>query len=174
MIREKIAGLTLRWLKTWVQPHAHLHDRDGSLYMGRWRVINEGTWQSRVLERLTGYSSARLHWINRADHDRDLHNHPFVYRTFVLKGSYVEHIEVDSWTGQVEVREVKAGQTAHAPAGHFHRIHDVSEGGVWTLFFMTKNTETWGFHVNGKFVQSTKYLLRKGYPKDSIRGAETP
>jgi hypothetical protein len=76
-------------------PLRHLHDLDGGLYMGRWAVINEGTLGSRILERLTGYSSVRLHKIMRPDHDRDLHNHPFTYRTFVVRGFYVEERQVD-------------------------------------------------------------------------------
>lgn len=177
-------------------PHAHLFDLDGSLYMGRWRVIDEGTWAGRMLEKYTGYLSIRLHHINRADHDRDLHNHPFNYRTFILHGGYAEFYEdgvhmakkkedgywhLGSRVGiapfstyeDAGTRFVAAGDTATGDAEKYHRIATVSEGGVWTLFMMTKNTETWGFAVDHKFVESKRYFLRRGYSKDGVRAANT-
>jgi hypothetical protein len=152
-------------------PHAHLHDPDGTMYMGRWRVVDEGTLGGRILHKLTGYKSIRLHHIMRPDHDRDLHNHPFAYRTFIARGWYCEHYEED---GHRSYRGVWQGNTATGSHDKYHRISEVSGGGVWTLFCMTENHETWGFKVNGRFVEATRYLLRRGYPKDSIRGVQTP
>jgi hypothetical protein len=151
-------------------PLRHLHDLDGGLYMGRWAVINEGTLGSRILERLTGYSSVRLHKIMRPDHDRDLHNHPFTYRTFVVRGFYVEERQVGVVT-QGRVPHVvfnHAGSTTRMTPQHFHRISDATRDGVWTLFFMTRNRATrfstgWGFSVYDRFIPSDLYLLRKGY-----------
>lgn len=140
----------------------HLYDRDGTCYMRRWHVIREGGLASRVLERLTGYSSIRLHHLTRADHDRDLHNHPFSYRTFVLQGYYAEEFKVRQ--GKTHRHVISEGQTAGvAPPSMFHRIDSVSSGGVWTLFCMTRNTGEWGFLSKGRFVPSSKYL--KGYPR---------
>lgn len=164
-------------------PHHHLIDLDGSLYMGRWRVVDEGTLGGRILAKLTGYHSVRLHHINRPDHDRDLHNHPFRYRTFILSGHYSEEydeapaikwmggpVKTDADFAQVAGhRFVHRGQSATGNEYKWHRIDTISVGGVWTLFFMTENTERWGFRVNGKFVDSVRYFLRRGYDRDAIR-----
>lgn len=169
-------------------PHKHLVDQNGSLYMGRWHLIDEYDYStehrwadsrgnvhttpisggrnkvSKLLQKLTGYWSARLHHINRPDHDRDLHNHPFEYRTFVVRGWYTE-VYLNAQGVEV-TRTIRAGQTVHS-GGTFHRITAVSPGGVWTVFVMSKNTGKWGFRVRRahgryKFVESTEYFAQRG------------
>lgn len=169
-------------------PHAHLYDKaedggQGPLYMGRWRVVDEGTLGGKLLKLLTGYESVRLHHIARPDHDRDLHNHPFDYRTFILDGFYSEvyegpcsTLEEDQlglhWQPIEAHRFVYRGQTATGSEDKFHRIDQVSVGGVWTLFCMTKNKDTWGFKVNGFLVDSVRYFIRNGHTREAIRGSQ--
>ena len=142
-------------------PHKHLVGSDGSLYMGRWHVVDEGTLGGRLLKLFTGYESVRLHWIRRPDHDRHLHNHPFNYRTFVLKGLYSEIVEGQDQEPVEFNRFVYTGQTATGSGSKFHRIDQISQGGVWTLFFMTKNKDAWGFKVDNKFVERGEYFRRR-------------
>lgn len=174
----------IRW---WAfrHPHNHLLDLDGSLYMGRWHVIDEGTWASKLLKKATGYSSVRLHRIMKADHDRDMHSHPFEYRTYILGGDYTERFaericdDVPRspgphlvWLTYPDLRMVEAGETAVGPPGRFHRIIDVSDGGVWTLFCMTDNAIEWGFAIETpateehdvyEWLTSRQYFRRRGY-----------
>jgi hypothetical protein len=132
---------------------------------------------SRILEALTGYSSIRLHHINRKDHDRDLHSHPFDYRTFVCKGFYAEVFDdlvvpsyVDSnlmlRLGPHGRRVIFRGDTQTGTGQKFHRISEVSPGGVWTLFCMTNNSNDWGFLVDDQFVLSRDYFKAKGIRND--------
>lgn len=148
----------------------NLYDLDGSLYMGRWSIINEGTWAGRLLEKLTGFASVRLHWIRRADHDRDLHNHPFSYRSLILKGWYTEEYDEPTGVGDdarfIGLRTVKAGEWAEGHADKFHRIAAMPKKGVWTLFFMSKNTGVWGFNRGMEFIPSKEYFLQLGYHAD--------
>jgi hypothetical protein len=170
-------------IKKLARPHVHLFDLNGPMYMGRWSVIDEfvrvnnkdtkvRTTASKVLEYLTGYSSIRLHWIRRADHDREKHNHPFSYRTFILAGLYAEefeepHVSDDGGCGmQSGYRFVHRGQTATGNFDKFHRIDLVPTEGVWTLFCMTKNTNEWGFRdASGEYHRSARYFRMKGYGK---------
>lgn len=164
-----------RWLlyyHAFARPHRHLHDKDGSLYMGRWHVIDEDTLAGRILELLTGYASARMHLIMRADHDRELHNHPFDYRTFIVRGWYHEVEQFGLYGAPVRAHHV-AGDTATGSADKFHRISEVSDGGVMTLFFMTRNRGEWGFNVDSHFVNSTRYLLRNGYTRTQVEEVQT-
>lgn len=177
-------------------PHQHLYDKDsGEMYMGRWRVVDEfkecgyydcglewhevrvRTVGSKVLQALTGYSSIRLHHINRKDHDRDLHSHPFDYRTFVCKGFYAEvfddlvvRVSRDTQTmlrlGPHGRRILFKGDTQTGAAQKFHRISEVSPGGVWTLFCMTNNLNDWGFLVGDDFVLSRDYFQARGIRND--------
>jgi hypothetical protein len=154
-------------------PHRHIHDRDGSLYMGRWRVVDEGTFGSRLLRFFTGYSSVRMHHIMRPDHDRALHNHPFTYRTFIMRGWYDEERQRGRY-GMVRDHAHGPGDSSHLTPQHYHRISSVSPGGVWTLFFMTPNTSLWGFNVNGQHLDSVRYLLLNGYKRESVKEVQTP
>lgn len=180
-------------------PHFHLQDLDGSLYMGRWWIVAPNTWQSSVLRKLTGgkYHTIRLHRIMRHDHDRDKHSHPFSYLSYILKGWYDEVFEdgvriarrtpdgfwttgfdgQDGWHAVEPFhtcdkqgrRKVSAGDFVYGAEDKFHRIQQVSAGGVWTMFCMSENVDAWGFLVDHQLVPAAKYLLRKGWPKDQIR-----
>jgi hypothetical protein len=43
----------------------------------------------------------------------------------------------------------------------WHRISKMHPSGVWTLFFMTDNTEEWGFLTQDGYVESREYFRRK-------------
>lgn len=59
----------------------------------------------------------------------------------------------------VEVEyERTAGYTGRLLFGEYHRIIEVSDGGVWTLFITWKYQGTWGFLVDGVKVPYRKYL----------------
>jgi hypothetical protein len=182
-----ILSRALPAIKAIAPPHVHLFDLNGSMYMGRWSVVDEfkrvngrdtktRTMASKVLEKLTGYTSIRLHWIRRADHDRDMHNHPFNYRSFVLKGCYAEEydepgsgmaegVPVHQYGRKQGYRWVHRGGTVTGSEDKFHRIDIVPEEGVWTLFCMTRNTNLWGFAHNGTFIRSARYFRMRGYNK---------
>lgn len=145
---------------------------DGKLYMERYWLFNpypdtggsgadRSRWQFPI--------SIRLHHIVLPDPDRDLHDHPWNARTFILRGEYTEirphKIFGGYWDallpfllpeGSKYVR--RTGTTAALQFGEYHRITAVSEGGVWTLFMTGKYCGTWGFLVEGKKVQWRKYL----------------
>ncbi len=95
-------------------------------------------------------SSARINHIMRADLDPFLHDHPFDWRTIILKGWYVE----EDVFGNFHRRD--AGYTAENKAETFYRIHEVSPGGVWTLFITgpryMRGVERnhWGFITDGR------------------------
>lgn len=162
----------------------HLWDGD-EIYMGRFGAVDRGTAASKALLLLTGgrYDSCRLHWIRKADADRELHDHPFNYRTFVLEGWYdeeyikPEHMNASmlrTWQGSrsrlhpdtvrsmTTSRFIRSGTSVAAEEGQFHRIADVNDGGVWTLFFMGKDTGKWGFLVDGRWLKSSKFFQMRG------------
>lgn len=145
------------WIITWAQrtPYFHIAGEDG-LYMRRWWLMPRWTLkedeQGHLMPKAWMPFSVRVHHICRPDHDRDLHDHPFNYRTVILRGWYVE----ENVFGDVAARP--QGMTVSATANTFHRIAEVSPGGVWTLFFMGRRTNTWGFLVDGRKVHWRQYL----------------
>jgi hypothetical protein len=99
-------------------------------YMQRWWFLRLGPLQIRV------------HHILAADIGRDLHDHPWPFRTFILRGGYVEARE---HAGVVRRRMRLPGTTAAMHRGEFHRIAKVAPGGAWTLFFTWGQRQGWGF-----------------------------
>lgn len=157
-VREYLA---CRAFKT---PYSHLPG-----YMGRWWLFNpyedaEGNrvqrnWLMRLLP------SIRVHHIQRADNERHLHDHPWDARTIILRGWYVEMRERPGSSRPphfpeplLDFKMRRVGDTARLNYGQFHRISEVSPGGVWTLFITYRYRGTWGFLVDGVKVPWRKYL----------------
>lgn len=146
-------------------PYTHIGATDGQGdYMRRFWLFNPYPANS------SGNSnwfpiSIRLHHIRRPDQDHDLHDHPWNAHTFILRGSYVEvrppdideqHVRV--WINGPSRHHRVAGDTVALKFGEYHRIVEVSDGGVWTLFVTGKYRGTWGFLVNGTKVPWRQYL----------------
>jgi hypothetical protein len=132
--------------------------KDGDLYMDRYWLFNpypdtgasgadRKRWQFPI--------SIRVHHIVLPDQDRDMHDHPWNARTTILRGNYTELRLIDSRVKQfMRFR----GDTATLAFGDFHRITDISEGGVWTMFVAGKYRGSWGFDVNGTKVPWRTYI----------------
>lgn len=110
----------------------------------------------------------RIHRILREDLDPYLHDHPFDWRTIVIQGWYVE----EDIFGVRHLRS--AGHTAAQPAEAWHRIDQVSPGGVWTIFITGpkenrrgEKRNRWGF-LTGLPARKTHY---REYRSENGRGA---
>lgn len=109
----------------------------------------------------------------RPDRDRDLHDHPWNARTIILRGSYTEErlldhddpllsgLNVPANTQATEYIDRLPGDTAALKHGEYHRIDEVSAGGVFTLFITSRWKGDWGFLVNGAKVPRKKYMSEK-------------
>lgn len=139
--------LLLQAMKT---PYYHL---DG--YMQRWWLI-EPLWGVPASEQ-GPISGSRFHEILRADKERHPHNHPWEFRSIILQGWYVE--EIMRPDGSVYTVKRKAGRSHRCEHGTYHRIIEVSDGGVLTLVILgRKQPNSWGFWVNGVHVNWRDYL----------------
>jgi len=116
-------------------------------YMGRWWLMQPARWLP---------FSIRIHHILRADVDRNPHNHPWNFRTIVLRGMYTEALLMPD--GGTRHQLVAEGQTYARGFSEYHRIASVAKGGVWTLFIMGRKQAHWGFMVNGQHVHWREYL----------------
>lgn len=141
-------------------PYFHLPNNEEPSYMERYWVFNP---YDRVTNKPRfGWLcpiSIRVHHIKREDHDRALHDHPWNARTIILKGWYVEkrlNPEYDEMTPETPTNRYltyhirRPGDTAKLGFGQYHTIVDVSDDGVYTLFFSGKWRGVWGFLVNSK------------------------
>lgn len=138
--------------------YGHLYNEAGDMYMGRWVVVKAGGLASAALSWATRgkYDHVRLHWIKRSDYDRELHNHPFNYLTFILDGWYRED-RLD-FRNRYYTTVYVAGDSATMSDSGYHRIVAVPAAGVFTLFCMGKDNGKWGFLVNGSHMPSKKFF----------------
>ncbi len=152
-------------------PFTHIVGKDGSVYMERYWLFNPFPESSSQRKRWQFPISIRLHHIMRPDEDRNPHDHPWHFRTIILRGWYDEVrplVYSDPWSRKAryvgllgmlfwETRHTE-GHTSTRKFGEYHRISEVSEGGVWTMFITGKYRGTWGFLVDGVKVPWRKYL----------------
>lgn len=128
------------------------------IYMHRYWVWKRRPWWNFCV---------RLHHINREDMDRNMHSHPFNYRTIILDGYYWEERPAIE---QSDLRRIPhllmAGDTVANTIGSFHRITDVSYSGVWTLFFMWGGDKgDWGFLTPTGYVRAKEYFETHKAPR---------
>ena len=140
-------------------PYFDIDGPGGTLYMRRWWLMPK--WCLRFDPKCGALMpkpwmpfSIRLHHIMRPDADRHLHDHPFNFRSILLQGWYVERRPDGG-------RTITAGETYRAPATRWHRISQLSEGGVWSLFIMGRRVNDWGFLVDGEKVPWQRYLSER-------------
>ena len=152
-------------------PYQHIMSADGTeMYMGRWWLFNPYSRETHKPSLWWCPWSFRIHHIMRPDEDRDLHDHPWNARTIILRGWYKEQrlLQADDPALHHLLQRAKEygmapaavslateqidrnpGDTARLNHGEYHRIDQVSPGGVITLFITSKWRGDWGFLVNG-------------------------
>ncbi len=122
-----------------------IKSKSGEIHFKRWELIK------------TRWGSIWLHAIYKADVDKHLHNHPWDFRSIVLKGSYKEltqqGIQLQS-PGKINVRD----------GSKYHKILELLSPVVYTLFFASTPKRQWGYDVDGRFVDHETYreLKNKG------------
>ena len=131
-------------------------------YFGRYRIINDRIDQEPYLERYYLFLKERedfpfnifLHRFIKSDPD-DLHDHPWSFRSIILKGGYWEYTKQGKfWRGPLSYR--------YNPADTFHRVElDKNIPYCWTLFIPGKRVKDWGFDTEKGWVQHEQYLVEK-------------
>lgn len=157
-------------------PYTNITNRDGSdTYMVRLWLFNpypsdgdKAGWEKWHESWRRHLPSARIHCILRADSDDHLHDHPWNARTTVLRGWYDDErpyttpmfrVRLGNQLGELRnVYRRERGYTGTLLFGQYHRIREVADDGVWTLFITWKKRGTWGFLVDGVKVPWRRYL----------------
>ena len=130
--------------------------RDGSgAWMKRYYLLFKGTsvtkdaWYKKLIP-----FNAMIHHVVESD-EEDLHNHPWPFFVFILKGGYWEYTPKGKF-----LRE--PGFFALRFPSHFHRIKLVNEKeGSWSFFVRGPKTRNWGFIVDNEVVPHQEYLKTK-------------
>lgn len=142
-------------------PYSPIVHSDGTLYMGRWwlmpRWALEPDPESPDALKVKPWLpfSIRVHHIATADYDRHFHDHPFSFVSIILRGWYIESRPRTLDPCFVTNRDFEASQVTSRMAGSVayrrctdrHLIKDVPVGGAWTLVFLTRRLQWWGFYT---------------------------
>jgi len=94
-----------------------------------------------------------LHNFHKGDLD-DLHDHPWPFITFIIKGGYWEHTPSGRFWR-------KAGTIRFARCHSLHRVELEPGVDVWTIFIPGPKLRDWGFLRKGEWVQHEQYLKEK-------------
>lgn len=107
-----------------------------------------------------------VHRIDKPDGDRDRHNHPYAFGSWVLWGGYKQEILLPD--GSVETQWRRMGEFSVMPRDHYHRVVELADNKpCYTLFFAgnpqwnTDGTHEWGFSVGGVHVPWKQYREMK-------------
>jgi hypothetical protein len=123
------------------------YDDPSKVYLTRWRLIST-PWFAIFVHRLDG-----------PDPRATPHDHPWSFRSFVLRGGYIER-RLDPLTMEIdEARVVR--RMNHIHAGEAHSIRRLLRAPTWTIVFVGSRRRTWGYWENciiGKLVVMPGWL----------------
>jgi hypothetical protein len=119
-----------------------IRSKEGKLHFRRWEILK------------TRWFSIYIHGIYASDKDKHLHNHPWDYKSIVLKGSYVEET-----TNGVNI--LKFGTITSKDGNDYHKIKQLLTKSVYTLFIVSPVKRVWGYQVDGGFIDNEEYRRRK-------------
>jgi len=126
--------------------------------IGRHRVILDTENQEPYLERYYVFLKERktfpfnifLHKFLKSDPE-ELHDHPWNYRTLVVKGGYWETTPTGKfWRGVGHYRKCEAES--------FHRVEVEPGIACWTIFMPGKQRRNWGFDAQGTWIRNDEFL----------------
>lgn len=121
---------------------------------GKWalyRSLVPGYMDRYILQMGNG-GMIRIHRILREDHDRHLHDHPFGFTSYIVRGGYTEETE------RGVVRYTR-GAVLRRAATHAHRLLHV-EPNTWTLVVTGPLIRDWGFWTAEGWVAHRDYFAR--------------
>jgi len=144
----------IQWIENRPYRKGHLYHADNSLYMKRYSIFE------------TKWLSARVHNIATEDRDVAMHDHPWSFISFVLRGAYLEERPMtimpcfisDSCEESYGVKARRAGlKPAFRHATDRHRISWVAPN-TWTLFIYGPLRQWWGFYTPAGKIYFRDYL----------------
>jgi hypothetical protein len=114
-----------------------------------------------ILWRFRSGAKVMINVFHRSDEDRDLHDHPWHFRTFILWNGYFEH-HVGG------VRSALPLMTLVRPAQWRHRVElrkhsdDGSERMAVTLVFTGPKVREWGYHTKDGWISHEDWWQKMG------------
>jgi hypothetical protein len=143
----------LKWASGWLAggPHFKIGGEDDP-YLLRWYLLP----RNRLF-------NVYLHKFLRDDIDTALHDHPWWFVSWIVKGGYYEVTQDPTVPRAEVVRTRAAGSVAFRRADHRHRVvllrsrQDYRMLPCWTVVVTGPVSRSWGFWCNGRFIHWRKF-----------------
>lgn len=134
----------------------------------KWADIPDARDERRVyLRRLrilqTPWFALYLHFIFQSDKDRDPHDHPFAFRSLIVRGGYTERVwgldnlNGERWIAHHPVKRSWKRFTIHKTSLHVAHMIDYLLPGTVTLVFCGPKVQDWGFYTDRGFIPWQRY-----------------
>lgn len=136
----------------------------------------ERTYLSRLRIVQTPWFALYLHRLDTADSRPTLHDHPWSFVSFILRGGYNE-IRLDPHTLKNRRRFVRLINVMHL--GDAHYIETLHRTPTWTLLLVGPRRRTWGYWRRvsessrgnpQELTDRTEYPARRSKPETILRG----
>lgn len=116
----------------------------------------------RIIE--TPWFGVYLHQIRRPDHDRALHDHPWNFVSFIIKGGYEETVPMFiSRPAGLRRKRTWGPRSIHAMGiGKYHAITRLLDGPAWTLVFVGRRVKNWGYITESGWIDHDTYHVERG------------
>lgn len=121
---------------------------DGDPYLDRLRLVQ------------TPWFGVYLHHIHRPDRDRDPHDHPWAFMSFVLAGAYRETVWPDKHNLSACTERVRARWSLRCLGRRAAHIITETAGSLWTLVLTGPRRGEWGFWTTAGFAGWRDYLAQ--------------
>lgn len=120
-------------------------DRLGD-YMHRWYIF-------------TPWFGLRVHKILRGDGDRHMHDHPFHFWSFILFGTYIEHLPASQNPLRIQPTRQRTFRPGMVNAHRAEDVHllELPAGPVWTFVVTSAYKREWGFETEIGWVHNKEY-----------------
>lgn len=105
-----------------------------------------------------------VHWIYLPDNDRDCHDHPWNFWSFVARGAYAEYVRTDPLEWPKQSHNVHQRFSLHRmTVEKAHKITYVEPGTI-TVLLIGRRTRDWGFWTDKGWVHWREYNTEAGKP----------
>lgn len=122
--------------------------REGKLHFRRWALFQ------------SPFFNVYVHCVSKSDEERDPHDHPFWFASWVLRGGYTERVwdQAGNFLGEFTR---KPGRLVTHPTTEFHRLRLLGNE-AWTLVVTGPRThEPWGYLTKDGWVDHVTYRKQK-------------
>ncbi len=131
-----------------------IKSKKGVLHFRRWKICS------------TRWFNIYLHYINKADEDKHMHDHPWSFWSVILKGGYIEYVGHLNSQEKNNYKIVKRGflHMAYRKKNVSHMI-GVLEEPTWSLVFTGPGGRKWGYMTEDGWKDHETYRTEKNQSK---------